>query len=503
VTDWPTTLNADDFFLRDRLREGNGESVALRLDDRSVTYQEVDALGSGYAALLLGHGVKPQDRILMILPDGVDFVSALFGVFRIGAVVVMLNPGLTTEAMGAIVAGSSAAAAIVHGQYVDHYRDALGEWVPELIEVDDDFEPTANRVDTLETAPGDPAIWLFSGGTTGVPKAAVQTHRSLVNTTKLYGQGSLGMKADDITISVPKLYFGYATGLNLLFPFSVGASTVLFDEHPTPEALFARAAKHRPTVMVNVPSAINQMISFPDADSQDLSSLRLATSAGEALPETLYHQWKDKFGVELLDGLGTAEMWHIFITNTLGDVRPGTLGKVVPGFEIKACDDDGDEVSAGDVGRLWVRGDSLGIGYWDDPGKTEEAFRDDWFVGGDLVSIDSEGYVTHRGRADDAIKVKGKWFSPQEVESTLLDHASVKECAVVAVDDDAGLARPVAFVVRSEDVTEQVLIDWVLAHLEAYKHPRQVYFVEELPKTHLGKVDRGALKRMAASSRSE
>jgi acyl-coenzyme A synthetase/AMP-(fatty) acid ligase len=330
-----------------------------------------------------------------------------------------------------------------------------------------------------------------------MPKAVVQTHQSLVNTTRLYGQGALGLTADDITMSVPKLFFGYATGSNLLFPFSVGGSAVLFAEHPTPEALFQRIPKHRPTVLVNVPSAINQMLSAPGAGSRDLSSLRLVTSAGEALPETLYHRWKETFGVELLDGLGTAEMWHIFITNTVGDVRPGTLGKVVSGFEIKACDEDGNEVPPGEVGRLWVRGDSLALGYHDDPAQTEEAFRGEWFVGGDLVSIDQGGYVTHQGRADDAIKVKGKWFRPQEVESTLLEHPAVKACAVVAVEDDTGLARPVAFVVASDDVSEQDLVNWSLARLEAYKHPRKVYFVDELPQTHLGKVDRSALKQTA------
>jgi len=239
------------------------------------------------------------------------------------------------------------------------------------------------------------------------------------------------------------------------------------------------------------------MLSAPGADSQDLSSLRLATSAGEALPETLYNRWKDTFGVELLDGLGTAEMWHVFVTNTAGEVRPGTLGKVVPGFEIKVCDDNGVEVIPGEVGRLWVKGDSMALGYYNDPERTEEAFRGEWFVGGDLVSIDEDGYVTHRGRADDAIKVKGKWFRPQEVESTLLDHPAVKECAVVAVEDDAGLARPVAFVVTSDEVTEHDLIDWSLQRMEAYKHPRRVYFLDELPQTHLGKVDRSALKRAA------
>jgi acyl-coenzyme A synthetase/AMP-(fatty) acid ligase len=300
-------------------------------------------------------------------------------------------------------------------------------------------------------------------------------------------------------MAVPKLYFGYATGSNLLFPLSVGASAVLFEDHPSPDVLFNRIARHKPTVLVNVPSAINQMLAHPTAASRDFSSLRFATSAGEALPETLYHQWKDTFRVELLDGLGTAEMWHIFISNTLGDVKPGTLGRVVPGFEIRACDDEGHEVEPGEVGRLWVRGDSLGLGYWEDPEKTKDSFRGEWFVGGDLVSIDSDGYVTHRGRADDAIKVKGKWFRPQEVESVLLDHDAVEECAVVAVDDDAGLPKPVAFVVTRADVGEHELIDWVLEHLEAYKHPRRVFLVESLPQTHLGKVDRAALKRAAVS----
>jgi benzoate-CoA ligase family protein len=496
VSTWPERLNAYQFFLGDRITEGSGERPALRLDDGTVDYTAVDRLTAGYESSLVEAGVSREDRVLIVMPDGPGFVAALFATMRVGGVVVMLNPGLTTEAMGAIVDGSRAAAAIVHRSHRDHFEQSVRDWKPSLLDPAG-VEPTEHVQDPARTGPDDPAIWLFSGGTTGAPKAVVQTHKSLVNTTRLYGQGSLGLTSDDITMAVPKLYFGYATGSNLLFPFSVGASSVLFEEHPTPEALFARIARHRPTVLVNVPSAINQMLTHPGAPDQDLSSLRLATSAGEALPETLYHRWKETFGVEMLDGLGTAEMWHIFITNTVGDVIPGTLGKVVPGFEIKACDDEGHEVAPGEVGRLWVRGESLGSGYHEDPEQTKEAFRGEWFVGGDLVSIDSDGVVTHRGRADDAIKVKGKWFRPQEVESVLLDHPAVRSCAMVAVEDEAGLARPVAFVVSSADVSEDELIEWSLQHLEAYKHPRHVYFVDELPQTHLGKVDRSALRRAA------
>ncbi len=498
MTDWPVTLNADDFFLRDRIAEGRGSRIALRLDGRSLTYAEVDSMASSYALALVDQGVSKGDRVLIVLPDGPEFVAALFGTFRIGAVVVMLNPGLTLEAMGAIVERSRPAAAVVHTEHLSHFSDAAGISDVRVLEVGPAQVGPEGEAATVQTAPRDPAIWLFSGGTTGAPKAVVQTHQSLVNTTRLYGQGALALTEDDVTISVPKLYFGYATGSNLLFPFSVGASSVLFREHPTPGVLFEKIADHRPTVMVNVPSAINQMLNHVEAEDQDLGSLRFATSAGEALPETLYHRWKSTFGVELLDGLGTAEMWHIFITNTVGDVLPGTLGKVVPGFEIKACDDDGNEVEVGGVGRLWVKGESLGLGYWELPEQTDEAFRGQWFVGGDLVSIDADGYVTHRGRADDAIKVKGKWFRPQEVESTLLDHEAVREAAVVAITDEDGLAKPVGFVVAEGEVDEQALIDWVLANLEPYKHPRKVYFVDELPKTHLGKVDRAALKRAAS-----
>jgi len=499
VSNWPEQLNIDNHFLRERLAEGRGDRVALRLDDRDVTYLEVDRAASGFASLLLEAGVEREDRVLIVMPDGLEFVGALFGTFRIGAVAVMLNPGLTGEAMGAIALQSRAAAVVVDEQHLGHYQNSVGHMIERPVEIvaHDRLELPHDEVATVETAASDPALWLFSGGTTGLPKAVVQTHRSYANTTELFGKGSLHYGGDDIVISVPKLYFGYATGCNLFFPFSVGASAILFDEKPTPEVLFDRIARHRPTVLVTVPSAINQMLGSPDAGSQDLSSLRIATSAGEALPETLYHQWKDTFGVELLDGLGTAEMWHIFITNTVEDVKPGTLGKVVPGFEIKACDDEGNEVAVGEVGRLWVKGESIALGYWEDPEKTEETFRDHWVVGADLISIDADGYVTHRGRADEAIKVKGKWFRPQEVESVLLDHVSVKDCAVVVVNDPAGLAKPVAFVVPSGDVEEQELIDWVLERLEPYKHPRRVYLVADLPQTHLGKVDRTALKRLA------
>jgi len=367
-----------------------------------------------------------------------------------------------------------------------------------------DAPATAARIadlpDDLESFPthrDDAAIWLFSGGTTGRPKAVVQTHTSYANSTECYAKGVLSYSEQDITLSVPKLFFGYAMGANLLFPFSVGATAVLFSDPATPETIFARIARHRPTILVNVPTMVNRMVSHPDAGRQDLSSLRFATSAGEALPVELYTRWRETFGVELLDGLGTAEMWHIFITNRPGAVRPGTIGQVVAGFDVRVCDEAGNDLADGEVGMLWVRGRSRAIGYWQQMDKTVQAFRGEWYVSGDLISRDADGFYSYHGRADEMLKVSGKWLSPQEVEGCLLLHPAVREVAVVGVIGDGGLTKPHAFVVpreRRPDLPSE-LRAFAAERLEGYKVPREVVLMESLPRTHLGKVDRGKLRR--------
>jgi benzoate-CoA ligase family protein len=493
-------VNMADYFLFDRIREGQGGREAIRSDDGSLTYAEVGALASGMGRRLQQLGVERGQRVLVSLPDGAEYVAALFGILGIGAVAVMINPELRPDHLASILNSARAPVAVVASAHIDALAaaGAISQHRPDPLILDPGaIEPGDAVFSTAATRRNDPSIWLFSGGTTGVPKIVVQTHGSFINTTERYARATLGYRPDDVTISVPRLFFGYATGANLLFPFSVGATTVLFPDRPTPAVLFDQIRRHRPTILVTGPSAINAMMSDPAAADADLSSIRFATSAGEALPETLYHRWKDRFGIELLDGLGTAEMWHIFITNRLDDVKVGTVGRVVNGFEVKACDEDGQDVATDEVGRMWVSGESLGLGYWEDESQTAAAFRGEWFVGGDLISFDVDGYVTHRGRADDAMKVKGKWLSPQEVESCLLEHAAVKECAVVPFEDDDGLLKPTAFVVAAATVSEAELKQHVLDRLEPYKYPRRVVFVEELPQTHLGKVDRGALRRVA------
>ena len=505
----PAQLNLAEYFLSARLGEGSGEKVALITDAGSFTYREVDGLASRFGNALLRLGVRQEERVLIALPDTVEFVGALFGALRIGAVAVMLNPELSQDHLEAVVAYSRATAAVVHHQHVGQLERArAGEESPRLLVIGDEAgshtrfvaEEHSARLVPAAVHRDDPALWLFSGGTTGPPKAVVQTHRSFANTTDLYAKRTLGYRPDDLTLSVPKLYFGYATGSNLFFPFAVGATSILFTAKPTPELVFDLIRHHRPTILINVPAMVNAMVTAPMAADQDLSCLRLATTAGEALPESLYHRWKQTFHVELLDGLGTAEMWHIFVTNRLGDVKPGTLGKVVEGFEVRIRDEEGRDLPAGETGRLWVRGGSRAWGYWQNLERTQAAFRGEWFVGGDLASLDEDGYLTHRGRADDAVKVKGKWLNPQEVESCLLEHPAVKECAVIAVEDEAGLLKPVAFVVPrlpSDHGLEEELQRHVLSRLEPYKHPRKVYLVAGLPQTHLGKVDRSRLRQLA------
>lgn len=506
----PERFSIADYCLDDRIREGLGERTALRTDRATLSYADVATRANRFGRLLREQGVRPEERVIIALPDGPDFVAALFGVVKIGAVVVMVNPHLGDDAVRAFFDYTRATVALVDLAALDTFRAAADGALhaPRLLAVGDDaFDRLLNRadpdLDPFPTHRDDPAIWLFSGGTSGRPKAVIQSHASYANSTELYGKGTLGLTADDITISVPKLFFGYAMGSNLFFPFAVGASTVLFPDRCTPDALFDRIERHRPTVLINVPTMVQQMLAHPGAADRDFSSLRFATSAGEALPIELYHRWKDTFGVELLDGLGTAEMWHVFLSNRPGDVRPGTLGRPVDGFDVRVRDDAGRDLPPGDVGYLWVRGDSRAIAYWQNMDATRRAFRGDWYVSEDMLSRDADGYFTYRGRADDMLKVSGKWLSPQEVENCMLRHPAVREVAVVGVVEEDGLTRPHAFVVPAgeggdtgpgDDGLKATLMAFVAERLESYKAPRSIVFLDSLPRTHLGKVDRGHLR---------
>jgi benzoate-CoA ligase family protein len=540
----PETFNIADYFLEARLREGKGDRTALRTGARDLAYREVNALANRFGHVLRGAGVEPEQRVMIALPDGPEYVGALFGALKIGAVVVMVNPELKPDAVAQLYDYTRARVALVHAEGDAAFNAAArrgdgaagadeirglaeapeppagagaGHGRPRLLTlgtgaVEAALEAAPERLGTFPSHRDDAAIWLFSGGTTGRPKAVVQTHASFANTTECYAKRALGYTQDDVTLSVPKLFFGYATGSNLFFPFSVGGSAVLFPERCTAEVLFDKIRRFRPTILVNVPAMVARMVGHPDAGRQDLSCLRLSTSAGEALPVELHRRWTEAFGVDLLDGLGTAEMWHIFLSNLPGRARPGTLGTVVPGFDVRVCDEEGRRLPDGEVGLLWVRGGSRAIGYWQLMASTQRVFRGEWVVTGDLVRRDPDGTFTHCGRADEMLKVSGKWLSPQEVESCLLQHPAVRECAVVGVADERGLVKPHAFVVvgdgeqaggapggtaAARTALAESLKEFARERLEAYKHPRAIVFLDSLPRTHLGKVDRARLKRAA------
>ncbi|HYJ34071.1 MAG TPA: benzoate-CoA ligase family protein [Candidatus Binatia bacterium] len=499
----PERLNLADHFLDARVREGRGGRTALVTDQGSLTYADVQALANRFGHLIRAAGAEPEQRVMIALPDGPEFVAALFGTLKIGAVAVMVNPGLSLEEVRHLLAYTRARVVVAHRETAGVFERAAAEGphVKRLLVADTDpfaraLAAASAALDAFPSHRDDPAIWLFSGGTTGRPKAVVQTHRSFAYTAACYGPEVIGYTENDVTLSVPKLYFGYATGANLFFPFAAGAASALFPEPATAETVFAKVRKFRPTVLVNVPTMVHKMVTHPGASAQDLASLRVAISAGEALPAELYARWKKTTEAELLDGLGTAEMWHIFISNRIGAVRPGTLGTVVPGFEIQACDEEGRQLPPGETGWLRVRGGARAIGYWQHQEKTEQAFRGEWYVTGDLVQIDAGGIVTYCGRGDELLKVAGKWLAPAEVEGCLLDHPAVVEAAVVGAADGSGLVKPIAYVVARE--RRDGLADELRAHvrerLAPYKHPREVVFLDALPRTHLGKVDRGRLR---------
>ncbi len=530
----PETFNLSEYCLGDRIQEGMEGRRALVWDGDTLTYGDLLRLASRYGNLLAAAGIRPEERVLIALPDTPAWPAALFGILRRGAVAVLVNPHLPPDQVRYLWRYTGARAAFVDDEVEEVFAHAA-EGLPAPPTLLNPGSPAFRReleaaspdLDPHPTHRDDAAIWLFSGGTTGHPKAVVQPHRSFANTTELYGKGVLGLGPDDVTLSVPKLFFGYATGINLLFPLSVGATAALFPERCTAPALVERIRTFRPTVLVNVPTMVNHLLALREEGGGGsgageggaegggagpgvglggaLASLRLSTSAGEALPRGLHRRWSEAFGVPLLDGLGTAEMWHIFISNRIGATRPGSLGKVVPGFDVRVCDDRGRELPRDEVGWLHVRGGSRAIGYWREMEKTQWAFRGEWYVSGDMISMDPEGWVTYHGRGDDMLKVGGKWLSPAQLEDCLLAHPAVGEVVVVGVATPEGLVKPHAFVLPAPDVTPgpelaAALQEWTKSRLEPYKYPRGVTFLENFPRTHLGKVDRGKLAREAGAA---
>lgn len=515
---FPETLNIADYFLDQRIAEGHGERIAL-IDDRDTyTYAEVQELAEHVAGALWQVGIRPEDRCLLGLFDCMEFAAAFFGTVKAGAVVAMCNPELPAPDYVHYLRYTRCRAFIADGELLERVADILPQCdclkavivvgsmptgLPRLDGVTvlswDDVR-AAPRCASYPTSKDDPAVWLFTSGSTGKPKAAVHFHHDFAYSTECYAKQVLGMRTDDVTLSVPKLYFGYATGNNLLFPFAVGATAVLFRERPSPPVLLDRVRRHGVTILTSVPTALSRMLEA--APHAELSPLRLITSAGEALPKELYQRFFGTYGVEILDGIGSAELFHVYISNRPGEVRPGSLGRLVPGYEARIVRPDGQEAGPGEIGALWVKGDSAALCYWQAHEQSKQTLRGDWVVSGDLFHRDAEGYFYYDGRADDLLKIGGIFVSPLEVEDVLLGHAAVLEAAIVGEENESGLVRGLAFVVikagsghKACDELAQELITHVKARLAHYKAPSRVEFVDALPRSDRGKVLRRVLRK--------
>jgi benzoate-CoA ligase len=510
--EFPERFNMADYFLYHNVEAGRGAKVCLYFEDERYTYGDAVRLSNRAGnALVRECGVGVEDRVLVVLPDCPEFAWTWFGASRAGAVITMVNPLLPAADYVYYLEYTRARAAVIHESLVETFAEAArgAKYLRKVLVVGRErgefasfAEATGAMPDELTPAAthrDDIAIWLFTSGSTGHPKGAVHLHHDLPYNTECYAKRVLGISEHDLTVSVPKLFFGYATGTNLLFPFAVGGATALFAERSTPEKLFEVIERFRPTVLTSVPTMINGMLRNVEGATRDLSSLRFCLSAGEALPVELYERWMKTFGVEILDGIGSAEMFHIYITNRPGDVRPGSLGRIVEGYEAQVIDAEGREVATGEMGTLRVRGDSAALCYWQAHEKSKETFAGDCCTTGDQFHVDAEGYYWYHGRTDDMLKVSGVYVAPVEIEGCLLQHEAVLECAVVGHDAGDRLVKPKAFIVPREgfapsDELAASLKEFVKTHLALYKYPRWIEFVASLPKNDRGKIDRRKLK---------
>jgi benzoate-CoA ligase len=425
----------------------------------------------------------------------------------------MVNPLLPVADYEYYLEYTRAKVAVVHYSLLKTFTEAAqsARYLRSVLVVGDDIDDTrfvkfneivnaaSEECSPADTRRDDIAIWLFTSGSTGHPKGAVHLQHDLPFNTEVFAKATMGVNTDDLTVSVPKLFFGYATGTNLLFPFAVGGATALFAELSTAEKMFEVIKRYKPTILTTVPTMINSMLNVPGASREDVSSLRFCYSAGEALPKELYERWMNAFEVDICDGIGSAEMFHIYITNRPGDIKPGSLGRIVAGYEAKIVDADNNEVPTGAMGTLKIKGDSAALCYWNAHEKSKETFAGDWCTSGDQFHVDEDGYYWYHGRTDDMLKVSGVFVAPAEIENCLLQHEAILECAVVGHEADQGLVKPKAFVVLREgfaggdDLAENIK-QFVKSRIAVYKYPRWVEFVSSLPKNDRGKIDRKKLK---------
>jgi len=508
--------NLVDHFVDRHIREGRGDKTAIISSGQRVTYaniaEQINRVGNGLRRL----GLQEEQRILLLLPDNPEFAAAYFGAIKIGAVAVPTTTAARASDYAFFLQESRAKIAIVHSTLLgelapalsgEHYcknvivcGEPVGGYIPWsrfLQDASPELEPASTRKD-------DAAFWLWTSGSTGRPKAAVHLHHDWAYCCEYYARGVVNIAADDVTFSTSKLFHAYGLGNGLMFPFYVGATTVLYPGKPQARSMLEIAEAHRPTLFFSVPTLYAAMLQEAEqSTAYDLRGMRLAVSAAEPLPADLFRRWKDRFSVEILDGIGSTEVLHIYLSARGGKVRPGSTGQAVPGYELALLDPAGHPVPAGAIGDLMVAGPSTAPYYWNRRALSQERMRGRWFFTGDKFRVDEDGYYWYAGRSDDMFRVSGQWVSPIEVECTLIEHPCVLEAAVIAYEEGTGLHTPKAFVVLREGYSSngelaRELQEFVKERIAPHQYPRRIEFVTELPKTAAGKVLRYRLRELSS-----
>ena len=501
------------------LNRGRAAKPAYIDDSRSLTYGQLDEAVRRFAAGLLESGLRPEERVMLVMHDTVDMPVAFLGALFAGVVPVPVNTLLPASDYAYMLGHSNARAVIVSAALCPVVVQAMqesGHAAPLVVAGHTQvMPPNAVRFEQLlETAPlpldGNAdtcadqfAFWLYSSGSTGRPKGTVHSHANLYWTAALYGQPVLGVREDDVVFSAAKLFFAYGLGNALTFPLSAGATVILMAERPTPAAVFKRLTEHKPTVFCGVPTLYVAMLASDALPDKSHTALRICASAGEALPREVGEKFYQHFGAHILDGLGSTEMLHIFLSNRLSDVRYGSTGTPVEGYEMQLRIEEGSVCPRGEVGDLYIKGPSAALLYWNNREKSRATFQGDWVISGDKYVQDEDGYYTYAGRSDDMLKVSGQYVSPIEVESALIAHPAVLESAVIGRLDDKGLTKTVAYVVlkpgQAQSATlKEDLQAFVKTRLAPHKYPREIHFAEELPKTATGKIQRFKLRALEA-----
>jgi benzoate-CoA ligase family protein len=503
----PDRYNVGADLLERNLRAGRANKLAIASAAGDLTYGELYKFASGAAQELRDLGVRREERVLIVGYDGPGWVASFLGAILLGAIPVPVNPLLQrSEDYDHFIDDSLARVVVVDANTEEKLKPAVARaaGAPRLLRADQ-IGP-GSEVAAVPTRKDDMAFWLYSSGSTGKPKAVVHLQHDIPYTCVTYGEQVLGITERDTTFSTTGLFHAYGLGNNLTFPYWVGATTVLHAGRNTPATVLETIEKRRPSLFFSAPTLYNAILNFEGAKGRNLSSIRHCVAAAEALPAEVWRRWKDAFGLTILDGVGSTEMLHIYCSNRLDDLRPGSSGKPVPGYELKILDHEGQAVPTGEAGELYVKGDSALALYWAQHEKTKRSVLGDWFVTGDRYRVDEDGFYWYEGRSDDMIKVSGLWVSPIEIESVLMEHPAVAESAVVGIEVE-GFMKIKAFVITKNDAAAgealvAVLQEHCKSRLQRYQYPHLIEFVPELPKTVTGKIQRYKLREPARETAS-